>query len=69
MKSNYPPHIDAMREQFCRIAHAVLKKRYPFFPQRNYYVAKMWVHFIDEVLPKRHYKATMAKLLKEFDKN
>ena len=32
-------------QQFLRIANAVLRKRYPFPPQRTAYCAKMWVRY------------------------
>jgi hypothetical protein len=32
-------------KQFLRIAHATLRTRYPFKPQRSAYIAKMWVRY------------------------
>ena len=36
------------REQFMRIAMAVLKRKFPFKPQRQAYAAKLWVKHVEK---------------------
>jgi hypothetical protein len=36
-----------MREQFMRIAMALLRSTYPFKPQRRAVAARMWVKYLD----------------------
>jgi len=38
--------METKREQFMRIAMAVLKSRYPFKPQRRANAAKLWTKYI-----------------------
>lgn len=38
------------RDQFMRIAMAVLKRKFPFRPQRMAYAAKMWTRYVEKNL-------------------
>ncbi len=35
--------------QFRRIANALMRRRFPFKPQRNAMVAKMWVRYLHNI--------------------